>query len=185
VRPWPALNNTDGEDGFADDLVLRDSLGIVQDALRYRAGDGVPGRSLERLTPDAGVRGLLWAACKDPAGATPGRANSAAGLPRPRLDVQCAPNPFTPDDDGRDDALGITVELPAGAAGWRVRVFDLEGRARATLAADRLGPGPRHASWDGRDARGVLLPTGVYVLHLEVLGAARSTTRRVVGLVRP
>lgn len=187
VRPWPALNNTDGEDGFADDLVLRDAAGIVQDALRYRAADGVRGRSLERLTPDADVRGLLWAPSKDGQGATPGRANSGAGLPRARLDVQCTPNPFSPNNDGRDDALGIVVEVPAGASGWRLRVFDLDGRARATLAADRLGPGPRHVVWDGRDARGAALAAGVYVLHLEVLGAgvARSSSRHVVGLVRP
>ena len=187
IRPWPALNNTDGDEGFADDLVLRDAAGIVQDGLRYRAADGVRGRSLERLTADADVRGLLWAASKDASGATPGRANSAAGLPRPRLDVQCTPNPFSPDGDGRDDALGVAVEIPSGATGWRLRVFDLEGRARATLAADRLGAGPRRLVWDGRDARGLPLVQGVYILHLELLGTAavRATSRHVVGLVRP
>ena len=81
--PWNALNNTDGEAGFADALVLRDAAGVVVDALRYAAAwAGEKGRSLERLLPNPDVRGLSWAPCKAPGRATPGRTNSVGAPDR-------------------------------------------------------------------------------------------------------
>lgn len=187
VSPWPALNNTDGEDGFADAVVLRDAAGRVVDAVRYKGAWGVPGRSLERLVTDPDLRGLLWAACKDPARATPGRANSAVGPPLVRAIIDIQPNPFSPDGDGHEDSLGIGLEVPEGHVGFRAALFDLDGRRRRTLAADRLGPGPRRLLWDGRDSAGVDLPTGVYIVHFEFQSKSGTglEARRVVGLVRP
>src|SRR5205085_6285420 len=34
---WPALNDTDGKDGIADRVRLRDAKGILSDAVPYRA----------------------------------------------------------------------------------------------------------------------------------------------------
>jgi hypothetical protein len=185
--PWNALNNTDGDDGFAEKLVLRDAAGVVQDAVRYSAEWGRErGRSLERLVLDPDVRGLLWAPSKSPDGATPGRENSAAAPPGQALRLVLAPNPFSPDGDGREDALGATLDVPAGYDGFRARIYDLDGRLRATLGADRLGPGPRHLVWEGRDQDGSLLEKGFYVFELELNSKERPRLqeRRVVGVVR-
>jgi hypothetical protein len=156
--------------------------------MRYSAADlAERGRSLERLAPDPDVRGLLWSTCKDRAGATPGGVNSMTAPARSSLQLELAPNPFSPDGDGEADALVALVEVPEGYESYRLRIFDLAGERRATLYADRLGSGTRQILWEGRDDEGKLLERGFYVLELELdskLGP-RLRERRVVGLVRP
>jgi hypothetical protein len=166
--------------------VLRDATGSVVDGLRYAAAGTERGRSLERLVADPDARGVLWAACKEASGSTPGRANSAQAAPLPAAQLALAPNPFTPDGDGQDDVLTATLEVPIGCQGFRARVFDLEGRCRVRLAADRLGPGPRHLVWDGRDDSRSDLPSGFYILNLEFdsKSGPPQRLRRVVGLGR-
>jgi Lamin Tail Domain len=188
LTPWNALNNSDGDDGFADQLVLRDANGVVQDALFYVADwSRERGRSLERLTAEPDVRGLLWAASKDPGRSTPGRVNSSTAPPSRGARVELHPNPFSPDGDGQDETLGAAIEVPEGYDGFRARIFDLEGRCRVNLAADRLGPGPRRLDWDGRDDGGFELPRGVYVIDVEFhsKSLAGAHERRTIGLVRP
>ena len=188
VTPWNTLNNTDGDDGFADRLVLRDANGVVHDAVLYSAAwSRERGRSLERLVADPDVRGLLWAACKAPERATPGRSNSAFAPPARGSRLDLAPNPFSPDGDGLEELLVAAIEVPVGYDGFRARIFDLEGRQRATLAADRLGPGPRRLSWDGTDDAGRSLPRGIYLFDLELYSKSSPVHRelRAVGLARP
>jgi hypothetical protein len=97
------------------------------------------------------------------------------------------PNPFSPDGDGRAETLGLALDVPEGYDGFRARIYDLEGRCRATLAADRLGPGPRHLAWDGRADDGTDLPRGVYVVDIEFHSKSLPGhhERRAVGLARP
>ncbi len=186
VSPWPALNNSDDDSGIADRIVLRDRAGIVQDAVVYSAAWGAErGRSIERLTDDPDARGLLWSACKDRAGSTPGRANSASAPPAWSVELTLAPNPFSPNGDGLEDLLLVAFEVPVSHSGFEIGIYDTTGRRRRLLAGDRLGPGPRRLSWDGGDDAGAPLVTGAYVLRLELLGARGSPTQlRTVGLVR-
>jgi hypothetical protein len=64
------------------------------------------------------------------------------------------PDPFNP---------STTIALTA-AAGTRVRVeiADVRGRIVRVLWEGVAGAGPQSVVWDGRDARGVSLPSGVY-----------------------
>jgi len=85
LRPkgWPILNDHDAGSGEpADVIVLADPGGVVADSVAYFEAWLPPddGRSLERV--DAGAPGTgagNWGWSVDPAGATPGRANSLAG----------------------------------------------------------------------------------------------------------
>ncbi|UCE03946.1 MAG: lamin tail domain-containing protein [Candidatus Latescibacterota bacterium] len=188
VAPWPSLNNSDGDAGWADQVVLRDPRGIVQDALFYRASwGGGRGRSIERLTEDPDARGLLWSVSKDPSGSTPGRPNSASAPPSAHVELHLEPNPFSPNQDGDSDLVGIAFHVPSGFRGFRLSVFDTGGRRRRTVAADRLGPGPRRLVWDGADDAGNIMTTGAYIVHLELIGGSGGAraVKRVVGLVRP
>jgi len=185
ATPWPSLNNTDGDDGVADVLVLRDTLGVVQDALFYSTRNGVVGRSLERLTADPDVRGLVWSVCKHPDGATPGAPNSAGSAEASAAAIDLQPNPFSPDGDGHEDVLHVQLTVPDGQAGFRAAVYDLEGRRRADLGGDRLGPGPRHLAWDGSTSDGTVLQSGVYLMHFEFIGNPGLQGKRAIGLVRP
>lgn len=184
--PWLSLNDSDGPAGFADQLVLRDPLGIVHDAVRYADADVDRGRSIERVGVDPGPRGVGWAPCTARSGATPGTANTVQGPPGDESRIDLAPNPFSPDGDGHEDQMLIRADLPADAAGYRLEVFDLDGRRRAAPAADALGPGRRVAVWDGRTEAGDHLPEGIYIVRFEWYSKSggRHAVRRAVGLVR-
>jgi hypothetical protein len=68
--------------------------------------------------------------------------------------------------------------LPPGAAS-RVRAFDAAGRVVAICTAPAAaGDGSVVTRWDGRDLRGMLLPTGAYFLVPE--GGARGTGAKLL-----
>jgi len=65
----------------------------------------------------------------------------------------------------------IAVSVPPGKLGTSevlLRVFDLQGRLRRTLADSRFGPVLPKVPWDGRDDASELVPAGTYVVHLLV-----------------
>ena len=70
------------------------------------------------------------------------------------------PNPFNP-------STVLRFELERSSA-VRVQIFDLRGRFVADLGAGLRGAGEHAITWDGRDDSGAVLPSGVYVAHLQV-----------------
>jgi hypothetical protein len=75
---------------------------------------------------------------------------------------QNQPNPFNP--------VTTLVYFIAGAVprGASVEVFDLSGRLVATLVDGPAEPGEHSVTWDGRDALGRQLASGVYFARLTV-----------------
>jgi hypothetical protein len=72
------------------------------------------------------------------------------------------PNPFS-----KAAAVHFTLGQPAHV---RLAVFDLAGRKVRTLVDGWTDVGYHPVAWNGRDAAGLLAPTGVYYLHLEAGG---------------
>jgi len=87
-----------------------------------------------------------------------------------RLALESRPNPVR-----RTAEIGFALPREARAT---LRLFDLAGREIRTLLDRTLPAGPHHATWDGRDAIGRTLPSGVYFYQLSVDG--RQETRRVI-----
>ena len=83
------------------------------------------------------------------------------------------PNPFNP-------TTTIVFDVPEGssAGGVSLRVFDLLGRHVALLADGPLAPGRHSVVWNGRDAGGRELPTGVYFYRLT--GGGKTLSRRMM-----
>jgi hypothetical protein len=88
--------------------------------------------------------------------------DSGAGLTTPRLLVESSPNPM-------NTVSLIRYTLPAAS---RVRVIILDPRGRLVRSFDGgLRPEGTHAvRWDGRNARGVEAPPGIYFARVEALG---------------
>ncbi len=91
-------------------------------------------------------------------------------VPSPVATLAAWPNPFNP-------SLSITGTRPAGGAA-ALAVHDLAGRRVRTLALDAGDDVRFTARWDGRDAAGRAMPSGVYVLRLDT--RENVVNRRVV-----
>ncbi len=88
----------------------------------------------------------------------------------------CAPNPARA---GAGAGTTIRFDLPA-AGDARLEAFSVEGRRVAAIAAGWRAAGAHRVAWDGRDASGRALPSGVYLVRLTA--GAREATRKVVLL---
>jgi len=97
----------------------------------------------------------------------------------PRSDLQLGanyPNPFNP-------STTIPYLVPDGRDGARVNldVLDLRGRIVRSLVAANHAAGSYEATFDGRNDRGDVLPSGSYLARLRVDG---QESARVMTLVK-
>lgn len=123
-----------------------------------------------RLLADSSVNGWGWAIDNINVN-TP--APTAAPAQR-RFDLaQNTPNPFNPQTQ-------IEFALPE-AANARLQVFDLRGRLVKTLINGPRTAGPQSVTWDGRDARGARVSSGVYLYRLQ---AGDQVQQRKMTLVK-
>ncbi len=99
--------------------------------------------------------------------AVPGRASVEPVL------YPCSPNPFNPQTT-------LRFELPS-AGPVRLAVYDVAGHLVRTLVDERRDAGTYEANWDGRDAAGAEVGSGVYLARLESAGVVRVTR---MGLLR-
>jgi hypothetical protein len=72
------------------------------------------------------------------------------------------PNPFNP-------ATEAGYELPE-ASPVLIRVFSMLGREIAVLVDQTKQAGRYTVSWDGTDGHGILVPSGIYFLHMQAGG---------------
>ena len=71
--------------------------------------------------------------------------------------------------------------LGGGAARAELMVFDVQGRLVRRVAGGEYAAGYQSATWDGRDARGVDVPAGVYFLRSRT-GAGPEKSMKVTVL---
>jgi len=80
--------------------------------------------------------------------------------------MEARPNPFNP-------VVHVTFELARPVNG-RVSIYDVSGHKIAVLAEGRLERGFNLPVWNGTDANGRKLGSGVYVTKLEGEGVSAS-----------
>ena len=87
-----------------------------------------------------------------------GPVSAASDTPLPMVQLNNYPNPFNPSTlISFDLALDQSVQL---------QVFALDGALLRTLIDESRTAGQHAVYWDGRDAQGRLLPSGVYLYRL-------------------
>ncbi len=89
-----------------------------------------------------------------------------AGYSPATLFLRNHPNPVTP-------LTTIAYRLPRDGP-VRLEIFDLAGRSVATLRDGSEAAGSHRIRWDGKDARGRLVPSGVYFYRLETPDGSES-----------
>jgi hypothetical protein len=176
---WPTLNDVDGPLGFADALVLKDSFGTTVDSVVYGQAWSRPGMSIERVDPEGrSTASSNWSPHYGRAAGSPGKPNSVTLIvPQSESILSLNPASFTPDGDGRDDLVAISVRLPAAGA-IRVSVFDLNGRLVRRLVDGDAVEAMRITFWDGCDDHGSKAPVGIYVVGLEAEAATGGESYR-------
>ncbi len=80
------------------------------------------------------------------------------------------PNPFNPSTRVR-----FAVTIPGSV---RVAVFDIAGRWICDLTRGDYAVGPHHVDWDGTDAQGRPVPSGIY--HCQAMIGAETFSRKMV-----
>lgn len=77
----------------------------------------------------------------------------------PGLDLTLRPQPFSPDDDGREDVLNIGIRVDAGRmlSEWQAEIRDPEGNLFRSFSGS--GAPPRSLQWDGLSEQGELVET--------------------------
>ena len=83
------------------------------------------------------------------------------------------PNPFNP-------ATTIPLALPAGAKNVDLTIYNILGQPMRQVWTGPLPAGEHELTWDGRDAQGRPVATGVYVYRLQV--DEQTHTRKMVKL---
>ncbi len=97
------------------------------------------------------------------------------GLPRPTATVlhQNQPNPFNP-------RTILTFDVETDEQIVQLRIFDLSGREVKSLVDGPKAAGHHRVVWDGTNAQGLSLPSGVYLYRLTT--GKSSQTRRMLLL---
>ncbi|GAA4300920.1 lamin tail domain-containing protein [Compostibacter hankyongensis] len=165
----PSYPQTEG------DVVLLSGQDTVLDELAYREEDhfqllqNTAGISLEKTdyNKPSGETANWQSAPADAGYATPTyrSAATAAGA----ADVAVDPPVISPgDQDGRDDEAFIRYRLgPAGGVA-NITVFDASGRAVGHPYRSFTLSAQGSLRWDGRGNGGRVLPTGLYILYIEI-----------------
>jgi hypothetical protein len=195
VEGLPGLHNSSGI------IYLTDRAGNVVDAAPYSDDlhmellDDPRGISLERVdVRRSGSDPDNWHSAASLVGyATPGRENSqspGAGDPSGQADpdrrIEVEPQVFSPDNDGLNDLLQITIST--GGNDWVVGVMitDLQGNIIKVLANNHLAGPSLTYTWDGEGETGSMQAMGYYVIHVRAYHPATGDSwirRRAVGLV--
>ncbi len=89
---------------------------------------------------------------------------------------------LTPNGDGVNDDLVVIFDLVNVLVprALTLSVLDISGRRLLSVDVDATA-GKTELTWDGRDAKGAVVPPGLYLLQVTVAGdAGNQTTRQVI-----
>lgn len=155
---WATLNNN------GDVIRLVDANHILADSVAYV---GVFDNFATYGRNESVIDETKWGESVNPFG-TPGEENEvrfdAEGAD---LIVQINPTHISPDDDGVDDEMLITIDLPSADA-YTIKIYDRQGRSVKTFYDSATGLSNNlELTWNGRSDAGLRLPIGIYILYIE------------------
>ena len=169
VENMPALPNTGGT------IYLTERSGNVIDLVHYNDRmhmavlDDTRGISLERISSERpGTDPGNWHSAASIAGySTPGEQNSQSlRNVESGKELSLEPKVFSPDQDGYQDILQISIDT--GEQGWVIRLWvtDLKGRLVRQLANNHVAGINSEYFWDGERDDGRMAGEGIFVVHL-------------------
>ncbi len=189
VEGLPGMKKSSGVIYLTDRAGSVVDMAVYSDDMHMELLDDPRGISLERISSErSGSDPDNWHSAASIEGyATPGRENSqSADANNSDKLLNVEPEVFTPDNDGQNDLLNIT--LTTGGYDWVVGLWitDLHGNQIRVLANNHLAAPSIRYTWDGEGKNGTMQPMGFYVVHARGYHPStgeRWVRRRAVGLV--
>jgi hypothetical protein len=168
---------------FIDSLYYR--LSMHQPSLRDRRGI-----SLERLSETMPTTMQSnWNSFGGIQGASPGDKNSntlVVGTATERNLLSVSPKVFSPDSDGREDVVTITLRSQRIGSYAHVQIFDRRGRHIHTLLNGQTLGAITPLAWNGLNKAGNQVPSGIYVVTLSLwdpVSGHREHAKGAIGLI--
>lgn len=165
---WHTLNN------YHDTLMLWDGHGTEREALYYDSDwfDRWNRESVARVSLESsGITRGAWVLGDPPSPGIPNGSVRWRHTEKPRIHID--PVPFSPNGDGYQDLLAISLSLPPEWSA-RVSVYGFGG----TQVREFAGVAKKQYLWDGRDNSGRPAPVGPFFVVGELTKA--SGKRKVI-----
>jgi len=189
VENMPALPNSGGTIYLADRSGNVIEMVHYNDRMHMELLDDTRGISLERISAvRPGTDPGNWHSAASIAGyCTPGRKNSQSqGEVGTGSELVLEPSVFSPDHDGNEDFLQISVDVKG--QGWVIRLWvtDLTGSMIRQLANNHVAGFISTYTWDGEGDDGQMAEEGIYIVHLRgyhPLSGERVNRKRATGVI--
>lgn len=170
---WHTLDN------YRDTLFLTGRSGFFCDIACFESAwfTKWENQSLERGRPD--YDGLSSESWNLSVRATPGFPNSSLfwrTTQDPSMEI--GPIPFTPDGDGKDDLLAVTLKVSSSST-VSLSIYSFDGRKVRTFS----GPAVRKYLWDGKSDNGQKVAVGPFFVIAQIQKSGKSVMIRKKGVL--
>ena len=163
----PTFSNEEGTVAIIHQSLLNtiDVLGYHSD-MHHPLLSEVDGVSLERISPDL----MQWQSASSTSGyGTPTYQNSQYFNPNSFGEVTTIPEVFSPNNDGYQDLLSINWNFDRSDLMASISVYNSDGILINVLLNNELIGSSGSQFWNGTDERESLLPSGIYIILMDVL----------------
>jgi len=175
MASFPSMNNTSGNVYLiTNSLQLIDGMNYTE-AMQYALINNPEGISLERISFDAsGFETSNWRSAAVPGrnaegfGGTPTYVNSQSYTGEASADIWSrSPEIFSPDNDGLEDFLEISYNLPEGGYSANIMIYDASGKLVRNLTNGEFLGQSGHIIWDGINNNNQKANIGIYIIYIE------------------
>ncbi len=171
MESLPSMPNNSGNIYLiTSSLNCIDSL-WYDESMHYALLSDYEGVSLERIDYDKPSSPDNWHSAAEAAGfATPAYRNSQYSTSEnPPAQFSISPEIFSPDNDGYNDVMTLSYDLPSGTAISKVMIFNSAGQLVKTLSGLYTAGTTGSLRWDGTTDNNGKAPVGIYVVFIQTL----------------
>jgi len=153
---------------------------MYTDKMHYSLLSSQEGVSLEKIRPgDKSGEKTNWHSASESSGwGTPGAPNSMfVEVPVTSDKITFSSTKITPDNDGNEDILIISMNFTGTGNVISVAVFDETGSFVRKIATNLFAGAEVSLNWDGTSDDGTLVNTGIYIVLISVFDDTGKTEK--------
>jgi hypothetical protein len=189
VASLPAMSDNEGHLILFNRELERIDEVFYNEKMHFSLLSSYEGVALEKTGPDnKSSEAANWHSASESSGwGTPGAPNSVfAELPVTSDNVIFSSVRITPDNDGNEDFLSISLSLPGNGNVVSVMIFDETGSYVRKIVSNMLVGPETTLVWDGTADDGALVKSGIYIVLITLFDEKGKTERwkKVCAVIR-